>query len=326
MRIFIALMICISFLTNSLFGQTCCSGGVPVSANLGLPAVEGKVVQLNVSVDHSRVRRLLSERTLLEDESRERITNTILFEGGYSFNDKWSADVFVSFVQQIRNVNQFSILSRSQTVGKGDAAVLLKYKLLKKDRVTWSVGTGPKFPTGASDLRDENGLRYVADLQPGSGAFDLLFWTNFQAVFKSRPSTGLAIQNVFARKGVNRNYLGSEHYQFGNEWQTALSISDRFIIKNLIIDPAISFRYRKAYDDKINDSNVPSTGGQWIFLEPSLTYWSNPDQHFSLNFSAPFFSEVVGTQLSPTLRINIGYYRKLNLEKKQLKSIPNVKY
>ena len=297
-----------------------------MSANLGLPTVEKNVIQLNVSVDHSRLRRLLNERVVLDDQSRERITNTVLIEGGYSFSEKWSADVFLSFVQQIRNIDQFSRLVKSETKGIGDAVILLKYQLLKKNGLTWSIGAGPKIPTGASDLRNESGLRYVADLQPGSGAFDLLLWTNAQTVIKSRPTMGIAFQNVISLKGVNNNYLGSARYQFGNEWQSSLSVSDRLNIKNLTLDPSLSVRYRKAFNDEIDFSDLPSTGGQWFFIEPSLTYWNNPDQHFSLSFSLPIYSEVVGTQLSPNLRVNVGFYRKIKLKDKKNEFVPNVNF
>jgi len=214
-----------------LLGQTCCSGGVPVSSNLGMPDVDGKVFQLNVGLDHSSLKKLLNERSILNDQSRERLTNSFLVELGYSFGKKWSIDLFTAFVQQIRNIHQFSNINQAQTLGLGDIAMLVKYKLISKNGLSWSIGIGPKLPTGPSDLRNENGLRYVTDLQPGSGALDGLFWTNIRKRIAGKPSANITFQNVIAIKGVNNRYLGTERYRFGNEIQTTLSISDRWLVK-----------------------------------------------------------------------------------------------
>ncbi|MCK5701433.1 MAG: hypothetical protein KAI29_09780, partial [Cyclobacteriaceae bacterium] len=120
-------------------------------------------------------------------------------------------------------------------------------------------------------------------------------------------------------KGKNNQYLGEQTYQFGNEFQVIFSANDNFLIGKKIIDTSISFRYRKALSDRFNELTMPSTGGQWVFLAPSLAY--NFSQKFAANatFEIPIFSEVEGTQLSPTYRLNIGVFFKINKKNELLK-------
>ncbi len=117
---------------------------------------------------------------------------------------------------------------------------------------------------------------------------------------------------IFSYKGKNNQYLGEQAYQFGNELQLIIGANDNFLIGKKIINTSLSIRYRKALSDRFNDVTMPSTGGQWIFLAPSLGF--NFSQKIALNatFEIPIFSEVEGTQLSPTYRINVGAFFKIN--------------
>src|SRR5690242_12211673 len=56
--------------------------------------------------------------------------------------------------------------------GLGDAMVLIKYRFYRRDSergtTQTSVTAGPKIPTGRTNLKDSNGGRLPAGLQPGS--------------------------------------------------------------------------------------------------------------------------------------------------------------
>ena len=67
--------------------------------------------------------------------------------------------------------------------GLGDAMILVKYRLYRRDSergtTQASVTFGPKIPTGRTDLNAINGSRLPAGLQPGSGSLDLFLAANW---------------------------------------------------------------------------------------------------------------------------------------------------
>ena len=295
--------LCISLFwisNNGLLAQTCCSGGVPVASNLGLPPSEKGAIQLSLGYDLNVLETLKTGRKILEDDSRSRKTHTGLFEIGYSFSDKFSVDAFLSYVRQEREINQFNNRNFSATNGIGDAVLLFKYKLFNtpNNHTIIQMGVGPKFPLGASDKRNEQGLTINADLQPGSGAWDLITWGQLVQVLPFRPSMSFNLTAIYSRKGVNDNYLGSQAYQFGQEVQLALGISERITIGNLLFDPAITLRYRRQAEDVLNDFSVPSTGGNWLFINPSISYWPMPDLSFEATLTCLLYTSPSPRDLS----------------------------
>ena len=307
--------------SNVAYSQTCCSGGVPISGNLGLPPGNTGTWQFSLAYDINVLKTLMDGRDVLDDQSRERITRSILFQSGYTFSKRFSADLFFSYVKQERTINQFNKTDFTSINGIGDAALLLKYNLSKSSssKFIFTIAAGPKFPTGRSDFIRDDGIPLNADLQPGSGSWDGIFWGNGIYKFDFRPTFNLSSTAIFTYKGKNNQYLGEQTYQFGNEMQVIFSANDNFLIGKKIIDTSISFRYRKALSDRFNELTMPSTGGQWVFLAPSLAY--NFSQKFAANatFEIPIFSEVEGTQLSPTYRLNFGVFFKINKKNELLK-------
>lgn len=302
------------------FGQTCCSGGVPLSSNLGLPSGEAKTLQFALTYDLNVLETLKTGRQTLEDDSRSRKTHSGILEIGYSFTDKFSIDGFFSFVRQERTINQFGNTNFSATDGIGDAVVLLKYKIwaTQGNQSVWQVGFGPKIPLGASDRTNEIGLTFNADLQPGSGAWDGVLFTQFSHVLGFRPSMSFLATGTYGIKGKNTNYFDVQTYQFGNEFQLSLGLSDRVLVGKSIIDPALLVQFRNQLPDQIDAVDLPSTGGNWIFVNPSLTYWITPDISFNAGVSLPVFSDITGTQVTPTYRFTTGVFYRIPGKKSEL--------
>ena len=319
MRIVILLFIGSLSYFSYCTAQTCCSGGVPVSSNLGLPAGEAHLLQLNLSYDLNVLRTLKSGSQILDDRSRDRRTHSILFEMGYSFSDQFSIDGFFSFVRQERTVRQFGNENFTYSQGIGDAVVLFKHRIFSFDESQTNLygAIGVKAPLGASDLTDnESGILLNADLQPGSGAWDGLLWTQYNTTFTWRPSLSFVATSTYSFKGKNNSYLGSQIYQFGNEFQLSAGISDRIFIANQLIDPALLMRFRTVEADQNNGADLPSTGGEWLFINPSLSIWLTPDLSINVNGEMPIYSRLEGTQATPTYRINTGIFYKIGMRNK----------
>ena len=295
------------------YSQTCCSGGVPLSANLGLPASEKGSWQFSLSYDYNQLKTLKSGNVELEDGLRERLTQSVLFETGYTFSKRFSLDVLLTYVRQERHI--FSTLGTNSTVtnGIGDGVLLLMYNILPNHpRTTALVGLGPKIPFGATDKVSKSGISLPADLQPGSGAWDAVLWGTISKSLGFRPNLSVSATSTYRATGVNPDYLGSIEYEFGNDLQIIAGFSDRIIIGSSIWDPSLFFRYRNAKRDTNNGVEIDATGGEWVFLMPGLKYSFNPDISISAIVELPLYSFVNNTQLTPTKRFTVGIYYKLS--------------
>lgn len=302
-----------------LTGQTCCSGGVPVSGNLGLPASQKGTLQFNLSYDFNNLNTLKSGTTVLDDKSRNRTTHSILLETGYSFSNRFSLDAFFSFVKQERLINDVDFTS---TQGIGDMIILAKYQLIKSEKNNLLIGGGIKIPIGASDRKNKIGIPLNADLQPGSGAFDFIGWGQWTRPLEVRPSFQFSSILIYSYKGKNNSYLGNSLYQFGQEISWSLGIADQFLLAKKIMNPSIQVRYRNAQPDLFEKGILPSTGGNWIFLKPGISMLWTPQVSVETNVELPLLANIEGTQVTPTIRWTIGFFYKINVLKKKRNDFP----
>ncbi|MEM9929252.1 MAG: hypothetical protein AAF840_05510 [Bacteroidota bacterium] len=303
---------------HPLAGQTCCSGGVPLAGNLGLPAGEQGALQIGLSYDLNRLRRLYTEAEAFDETSRIRNTQTVLLEVSYAISDRISVDALVPYIQQERIIRRGQTRT-DRTTGLGDAVALLRYQWLPvaaEKSWQWASGLGVKLPNGASDRANNSGFTYNADLQPGSNAWDLIFWNQFSHQPKFRPSANIFLTAVHRRRGINDNYLptinpvdGSRQaqtYQFGRETQLTLGASDQLFVLGQIVNPGLSVLFRHASGDRTNGVITPSTGGDFLFLQPSTSVDLGERLRWQIAVDLPVYTRVVGTQVAPTLRLNTG--------------------
>ncbi len=307
-----------------LAGQTCCSGGVPISSNLGFQSSESGSLQLATAYEHNFLNTLYAESTVLPLNNRQRQTQSFLLRLSYNVTDRVGIEALLPYVIQRRDITQNSgDIDRESSNGIGDAVILLKYDLIKN--ITWNlnIGIGPKLSTGSSDQRNSIGLLLVNDLQPGSGATDIISRVALTHNLSARPSSSVYGQVVWTAKGTDPTYLGSQRYGFGSEVQVSGGISDQFITRLTTIYPAISLRYRNATRDTINDNSQENTGGKWVFLKASLGFDVMGENRISIAYERPVYTEVDGTQLSPDHIINFSFYRNFSLKNTSNKIILN---
>jgi len=294
---------------QQLSAQTCCSGGVPLANNLGLPN-EGKgAVFVGLNYDYNNLNTLKAGASRLDDDARLRNTNSVLLNLGYSFTDRFSVETLFSWVNQTRTITQFGNQDFTETTGLGDAVFLVKYAMpdLLGRASTLSLGVGGKPPLGKSDLTTGQGLQLNADLQPGSGAWDVLGWLAVSKNVGFRPSATLSGSLTYRFTGENDTYLNNTSiYEFGNVFQANMGYTDQFLLFNTLFNPGVVFKYRKAASDKLDTSSLPNTGGEWLFIRPELAVTITQNLIFTNRLELPVYSYVDGTQLTPTLRFTSG--------------------
>jgi hypothetical protein len=269
-----------------------------------LPILEKGIMQVGISYDYNNLNTLKEGSKELDDRNRLRVTHSFLVNLGYSITNNLSVEALLSWVNQRRRILTNNALSQSS--GVGDAILLARYKLLDKNNWTFSFGGGLKLPTGAADKKNDLGITLNADLQPGSNALDAIFLTSISKQFNFRKSLTFSSRLTYRKTGVNNQYQKVNKYKFGNETQFFVSATDQFLLFNQIFNSSLILKYRHVLGDEINSKEISNTGGQWVFLSPSLSLRLMENVSFSSSLELPIYSKVEGIQLTPTYRFNFG--------------------
>lgn len=189
--------------------QTCCSGGVPLGGSLGLGSAESKSLQVLVTYDYNAIHDLVSFSEELNDDTRNRTTQSSIIELNYGLSKRLSVATVFPFIRQTRTIQAFSGEDFTAAQGLGDMVFLLKYSLLSDEKFPlfdWIIGAGPKLPSGRTNYQNNQGLTMAADMQPGSGSLDGIFWSYFmRSRFLENPNLGLLGVTTFRYSGENKN-------------------------------------------------------------------------------------------------------------------------
>ncbi len=313
------MLVCYAF-TNA---QTCCSGGIPLANNVGMSIEEKGTFQVSLNYDYNNLNTLNNGSENLNDNSRLRITHSILLNTSYAITNHLSIETLFTWVNQRRKITQFGNENLDQTSGIGDGLALLKYSFntILGTNSNVAIGLGAKIPFGSSTETNAQGITLNADLQPGSNAWDLIYFLSASKNLNFRPTLTVSSRIIYRSTGTNPTYFGDQTYRFGNEVQAFLSFTDQFSILKTLINPSVSFKFRDAKRDKISGFDLDNTGGDWLFLIPNLSFNINPNLMFTAGAELPIYSNVDGTQLTPTYRLMSGLLLKLKPKQKLFNTI-----
>jgi len=312
------------FIFAALFGsaaQTCCSGGVPLGGSLGLGTAESQSLQVLVTYDYNAINDLVSFSERLDDDTRSRTTQSSLIEINYGLNNRWSFTSVVPFIRQTRTIQAFAGEDFTAAQGIGDVVFLAKYRLINPENqsgIDWVAGVGPKIPTAKTDHVNNQGLVMAADMQPGSGSLDGIFWSYFlKSRFLKNSNLGLMAVTTFRYSGENRNYNRTQTYRFGNEFQFNLGLNYSAFVKRPV-DFSTFFRYRKQTEDLIDGGVFPSSGGQWVYVIPGINISFSPSWSFRLSGDVPLYRKLDGAQLTTSYKITAALLFNIPLSKNEL--------
>jgi len=278
-----------------------------------MPSSSRGTWQISPSYDLNYLNTLKFGDQIVDDASRQRLTQSILLETGYSFTDHLHLSTMFTYMFQSRIIEGESGTNTDFLYGLGDAIFLLTYRAGGGIGQKWEMllGAGPKLPLGRSDMKSNDGITYNADLQPGSGAWDGIFWGLVGRSGILRPSSNLSLRLIYRYTGVNMDYLGFTEYGFGNELQVIAGLSEQILIGTIIFNPSVLVRFRYAGVDSQGGRELPNTGGRWVYVVPGLVYQATPGFHARLAAEIPIYSYLQGVQLTTNFRITTGLYFKI---------------
>jgi hypothetical protein len=316
MRLNLLLLCLILLAEKQSYAQACCSGGAPISFNLVFSSAPVQTFQFALSYDYNNLGTLLESSNKFDDNNRIRTTQSVLLNVGYTFTSRFAVDAVIPYVVQTRKVYFQNNSDYTVASGIGDLVLLPKILVFGANSINkqLQIGAGIKAPTGKSDIKI-NQIALNADMQPGSGSWDIIFMANYYQSLKSRPSIGFNSTVNFIIAGTNKNYLGEQEYKFGNDFYWLNSISDQLPLKNAVLSPTLGLRYRIIGISEINDTQLDNTGGQWLTAMLAASIKWNKLPTFNVSAELPLYNKVNGIQLSTSYRFNVGIQQLLNLKK-----------
>ncbi|MCF6333186.1 MAG: hypothetical protein L3J11_07870 [Draconibacterium sp.] len=307
-------IILLVLIVSKMQGQTCCSGGTPLTGNLGIQGIEAKSWYFQLGYDYNFLDNLYSGTKKLDDNSRERLTQTVLLQSIYSFSEKFSVNGLFSYVEQKRTIHSpIGITNITQASGLGDVVLLAQYTLFSGLKRSLTIAAGPKLPIGKFDAVDpEYGLVLSPDLQPGTGSLDGIVGAAFQEYHLFHvPGLTFNASAAFRKTRPAKRFEADFKYRFGNETMFAAGIQRNFLIHKIAINPSLFLNFRNTQQDKIDDLQVAGTGGIWLNLNPAVSLAPNNILDINISGEIPIYQNLNGTQLTTSYRINVGIAIKL---------------
>lgn len=284
--------------------QGCCTPGTSSLGGIERGVAAHQTLAVSLNYQHNDLSRSYSGTQPVEDVRRTNASVSYFnLEVEYGLAERVSFVVIGNYSVKSREFTTQSALGSgaetSEITGRGigDMLFIGKYQLIVptfSSPFELSLGAGAKAPVG-SYTRERDGVRTSLDLQPGTGAVDLLAW--FYGSF-SFPSHEIA---VFAN--VLHRYTGTnpDGYRIGSEWLPALGISYTLVEW---FDVALLARGRIAGEDFAQGRFLPSTGGQIYSIQPMIFYRQGNVQ-VRLYDQIPVHRNFLGTQLSLSNGIGI---------------------
>ncbi len=154
-----------------------------------------------------------------------------------------------------------------RTRGLGNASLMANYtvfntgdSLMRIWKHSFQIGGGVQLPTGPYRLTDSDGVRYHANLQPGTGSTDALI----NLIYTLR--RGRVGMQVDAQTRINTT--NANQYRFGNRQNAALRLFWWKKLNNTIsILPRAGVSLDVAQKDVWYDSRQRETGGSMVFAD-----------------------------------------------------------
>lgn len=296
--------------------QTCSCAGAPLLSSQSSGAGGKGNLLIGLTYEFNQITNLYSGSNQLTNDSAERNTQSGLVEISYGLTDRLSISGTLSTVRKQRRsgLRNPGGTQTSVTSGIGDGIFMMRYTLKQQDlwnRYHFAVGIGGKAPIGSTSVRNDNNLIFNADMQPGSGAWDLVLWNQTAISLLPLSPLNLSWINSFRYTGKNARFTETDFYRFGNEWISNLTATNSLPFSDRL-SYGLSVRYRSTSSDQRNDVIMPNTGGKWVSIIPDLFVSLTDRTTFKLSGQIPVYQHLNGTQPSTKYSLSAALFINFN--------------
>ncbi len=295
---FLPVLTVLFLLSNiQIFSQACCTVGTSISNGGERGIIPVNTLSTAITFQHNVLNTAYESSNVIDDPlNRKSTVSNFNLEIEYGLVNKVSLLFILPYTNRTRETTVTNIETNTTEVvtfqgdGFGDIIILGKYEIVTPSILSplgLAVGGGVKLPTGSFE-EENSGTRLSIDLQPGTGAADLLLWGHF---LYGLPSISMSFNANFLYRYAGVNL---DSYRYGDEFLTSINGSYAFAD---FIALNLQLRGRFAEKDYWNGRFLPSTGGTYIDLTPSLIYYEGS---FALRVFVlvPIYRNVQGIQLA----------------------------
>ena len=309
------ILILFSILVSHTFAQTCCTSGTPILSSLEMSVANKNILQINLSYNYNILQDILDTDIKLNDNTRERLTQSIILELNYGFTKYFTLAALFTYVKQSRTIKPIEGLQNNlHVLGISDIVILGKYNLIQQNILSkndLTLGLGIKIPAGKFDVKEDN-ILVPADLQPGTGSWDEIFWAYYSRAKIFSSPLNFIFNLSYKLNGSSKRFgkqFGS--YKFGNEF---ISTFGFVYFTNSVFTPTLFLRLRNTAHDEFSNEKIPNTGGWWLNLIAGGNVAVYKNLTFRISGQIPLYTYLNGVQLTTTfvgsasiiLRINTG--------------------
>ncbi len=302
------------FFTLNTFAQGCCTAGSSTFGGLERGISKKGNLQLGTGFVHTALNSTYNGREEISDPlDRTSSVSSFNLELEYGISEKVSVLISSAYVIKNRETTVRSNVDNSKEVisfdgkGIGDVIILGKYEIITPSILSplgLTIGGGVKLPVG-SYTQAVDGTRLAIDLQPGTGSTDVLLWGNFYKGFQPI-SLAFFITTLYRYAGSNL-----DGYRFGDE--LILSVGGEYYYTDYLTF-SLSARGRFAAEDFWGGRFLPSTGGTYYDILPSLIY-SEGSYNLKVFYQTPIYRHVQGIQLTSNSVVGVELLYNINLNK-----------
>lgn len=199
------------------------------------------------------------------------------------------------FFNKTQKYNLNNVAYTLEGYGLNDGVFSLKYNFYKNAarELEFSGALGVKIPL-RQNPQQVNHVELPIDVQSSGMAFGIVAQT---FLYKGYISEGL---HLFLLNRYENPFENPQQYQYGQVFQSSIFVSKALTSNSSVI---AQFRHEWRGADKRFGEQVPSSGGNILFIAPQINYNIQQKWNLSILADIPVYRNYQGTQLSPKYAI-----------------------
>jgi len=250
--------------------------------------------------------------------SIDKITSTSL-SLSYGVTDDFSINARLPYIER-KNIRESEIEdgvpeahTHGDSSGVGDLLILTQYQVSNSEKTDVAIQFGVKAPTGETEAKDKDGVRFETEFQPGSGSWDYLLGTS---ISKSNNGVGYHANVLY-----NKTTQGSQSTEIGDALSYNVALSYRLgvdadhdhtshdhndsEITGVEWDLLIELNGETRAKNEIAGIEDENSGGSILFLSPGIRVSSGKFGGF-ISVGMPVIENQNGKQTDIDTRIVAG--------------------